>query len=112
MNATYIYQTRRNNVKFAGACSKRGTCKRFVPKQSAGVIAADRCLTFIDSVLEFFCSAKFILRAKAAFSFFALLGLIGLIGGIEGGSISLLSGTVCLILVICLEYLVIKDEKY
>lgn len=112
MNATYMYKTSKNNITFSKGISKKGTCKRFAPKQSAGVIVADKCLTFIDAVLDFFCCAKFILRAKAAFSFFALLGLIGLIGGIEGGGISLLSGTLCLILVICLEYLVIKDEKY
>ena len=112
MNATYMYKTGRNNIDFSKSCSKKGTCKRFAPKQSAGVIVADRCLTFIDNVLDFFCSAKFILRAKAAFSFIALLGLIGLIGGIEGGGISLISGSVCLALVILLQYLVIKDEKY
>ncbi len=112
MNASYTYKSGRKTVSFDRGYSKKGNCRRFVPKHSAGVIAADKCLTFIDNVLDFFCSAKFILRAKAVFSFFALLGLIGLIGGIEGGGISLLSGTVCLALVILLQYLVIKDEKY
>lgn len=110
MNASYRYKNNRNNLYFNPASSKKGSCRPFVRRQSACVEFADRCLAFIDTVLDFFCSARFLIRAKATFAFVALVGLLGIIGGMEFGTVSLLSGTVCLALVIALEFLVIKDE--
>ncbi len=110
MNASYNYKSTKNHSYFVPAASKKGSCRPFVRRQSAYADLTERCLTLIDMILDFFCSARFLIRAKAAFSFVALVGVLGIIGGMEFGTISLLSGIVCLSLVIVLEFLVIKDE--
>ena len=112
MNTAYNYKTGRNNIKFATHTSKKGTCRPFVRKQPAYVEFADKCLSFIDMVLEFICSARVIVAAKAFFSFVVLLGFLGIIGGIEIGTISLVSGITCLSLIIALEFVILREEKF
>ena len=111
MNATYNYKTGRNNIRFDNIHSKKGSCRPFVRQRPAYVDFAERCLTIIDMILDFFCSARFIVRAKAVFGFMALLGFLALIGGIEAGSLSLVSGCICLTLVILLEYVILNDKE-
>ena len=112
MNATYNYKTSRNNINFAPNNSKKGTCRPFVRKRPAYVEYAEKCLSFIDMILEFLCSARVIVGAKAVFGFLALIGLIGIIGGIEVGKISLLTGVLCLALVVALEFVILRDDDY
>ena len=112
MNATYTYKTGRNNITFDNGNSKKGTCRPFVRKRPAYMDFADNCLSFIDMILNFFCSARFIVASKALFAFVVLLGLIGIIGGMEFGKISLLSGVICLALIIALEFVILKEEKF
>ena len=112
MNATYSYKTGKNNIDFARPISKKGTCRTFVRKQPAYVEYREKCLSFIDMVLDFLCSARVITVAKAVFGFFALLGLLGIIGGIEFGKISLLTGGLCLGLVVALEFVILRDHDF
>ena len=112
MNATYTYKTGRNNITFENRNSKKGSFKPFVRKRPAYMDFADRCLSFIDMIIDFFCSAKFLIGAKAVFSFAVLVGFLGIIGGMEFGKISLLSGVACLALVIALEFVILKDNKF
>lgn len=112
MNATYHYKTGRNNITFDKGNSKKGNFKPFVRKQPAYVEFTDKCLSFIDMVLEFLCSARVIVAAKAFFSFVVLLGFLGIIGGIEIGTISLVSGITCLSLIIALEFVILREEKF
>jgi hypothetical protein len=60
-------------------------------------------------ILDFLCSAKTLVGAKAVFGFLALIGLLGVIGGIEFGKISLLSGVSVLGIIVALEFFIIKD---
>ena len=112
MNATYNYKTGRNNITFDNGVSKKGNFKPFVRKQPAHVEFSEKCLTFIDMILEFICSARVIVGAKALFSFVTLLGFLGIIGGIEIGTVSLLTGVACLSLIIALEFVILRDEKF
>lgn len=112
MNAVYTYKTGRNNITFDNGNSKKGTCRPFVRKRPAYVDFADKCLSFIDAVIEFFCSAKVLVASKAIFAFIALLGFIGVIGGMEFGKVSLLSGVICLSLIIALEFVILKEDKF
>ena len=112
MNATYTYKTGRNNITFEKEISKKGNFKPFVRKRPAYMDFAEKCLTFIDMIIDFFCSARFLVAAKAVFSFVVLIGFLGLIGGMEFGKISLLSGVSCLSLVIALEFIILKDDKF
>ena len=112
MNATYTYKTGRNNITFDNGISKKGTCRPFVRKRPAHVEFADKCLSFIDIILDFFSSARFIVAAKAVFAFVALLGFVGIIGGMEFGKVSLLSGVICLALMVVLEFVILREEKF
>ena len=112
MNTAYQYKTGRNNIEFATHTSKKGTCRPFVRKRPAYMDFADKCLSFIDMVLEIICSARVIVAAKAVFGFFALIGLLGIIGGIEFGKISLLTGVSCLALIVVLEFLILRDHDF
>lgn len=112
MNTTYNYKTSRNNINYNTQNSKKGNFRPFVRKQPAYVELADKCLSFIDSVLDFLCSARVIVAAKALFSFLALLGLLGIIGGIEIGKVSLLTGGICLSLVVALEFVILRDHDF
>lgn len=112
MNTTYQYKTGKNNIDFATSTSKKGTCRPFVRKRPAYVEYAEKCLSFIDMILEIICSARVIVAAKAVFGFFALIGLLGIIGGIEFGTISLLTGVSCLGLIIVLEFLILRDHEF
>ena len=109
MNATYNYKTGRNNIDFAPINSKKGTCRPFVRKQPIYVEYAEKCLSFIDMILDIICSARVIVAAKALFGFVALIGLLGIIGGIEIGTISLLTGISCLALLVALEFVILRD---
>ena len=109
MNATYNYKTGRNNIEFATHASKKGTCRPFVRKQPAYVEYAEKCLNFIDMILELLCSVRVIVAAKALFGFIALIGLLGIIGGIEFGTISLFTGVSCLALLVSLEFVILRD---
>ena len=109
MNSAYNYKTGRNNIDFAAPTSKKGTCRPFVRKRPAYMDFAEKCLTFIDIILEFLCSARVIVAAKAVFGFIALLGLLGIIGGIEFGTISLVAGISCLGLLVALEFVILRD---
>ena len=109
MNATYNYKTGRNNIEFATHTSKKGTCRPFVRKQPAYVEYAEKCLNFIDMILELLCSVRVIVAAKALFGFIALIGLLGIIGGIEFGTISLFTGVSCLALLVSLEFVILRD---
>ena len=109
MNTAYNYKTGRNNIEFATHTSKKGTCRPCVRKQPAYVEYAEKCLNFIDLMLELLCSARVIVAAKALFGFIALIGLLGIIGGIEFGTISLLTGVSCLALLVALEFVILRD---
>lgn len=109
MNATYNYKTGRNNIEFATHTSKKGTCRPFVRKQPLYVAYAEKCLGFIDMILEILCSARVIVAAKAVFGFIALIGLLGIIGGIEFGTISLFTGVAALASIVALEFVILRD---
>ena len=111
MNTTYNYKTGKNNIDFARNTSKKGSFRPFVRKQPAYVEFAEKCLSFIDMILDFLCSARVIVAAKAIFGFLALVGFLGIIGGIEIGKISLLTGGICLALVIALEFVILRDDN-
>ena len=72
---------------------------------------AEKCLSFIDMILEIICSARVIVAAKAVFGFLALIGLLGIIGGIEFGTVSLLTGVICLSLIVALEFVILRDDN-
>ena len=112
MNTTYQYKTGRNNIDFAASASKKGTCNTVTCNRPAYMDFADKCLSFIDMILEIICSARVIVAAKAVFGFFALIGLLGIIGGIEFGTISLLGGLSCLGLIVGLEFLILRDHEF
>ncbi len=112
MNTTYTYKTGRNNITFDNGVSKKGTCRPFVRKRPAHVEFAEKCLSFIDMILDFFSSARFLVASKAVFAFVALVGLLGIIGGMEFGKISLLSGVICLALIVALEFVILREEKF
>lgn len=112
MNAVYNYKTGRNNIEFEAHTSKKGTCRPFVRKRPAYVDFVDKCLSFIDMIIEIICSTRVIVAAKAVFGFFALIGLLGIIGGIEFGKISLLGGASCLALIVALEFLILRDHNF
>ena len=112
MNANYNYKTSRNNINFAPNNSKKGTCRPFVRKRPAYVEHAEKCLSFIDMILDVICSTRVIVAAKALFGFVALIGLLGIIGGIEIGTISLLTGISCLALLVALEFVILRDDDY
>ena len=109
MNTAYNYKTGRSNIEFETHTSKKGTCRPFVRKQPAYVVFAERCLSFIDMVIEFLSSTRVIVAAKALFGFIALIGLLGIIGGIEFGTISLLAGVFCLAIIVALEFIILRD---
>lgn len=109
MNTTYQYKSGRNNIDFARPTSKKGTCRPFVRKRPAYVDFSEKCLSFIDMILDFLFSARVIVAAKALFGFVALIGLLGIIGGIEFGTVSLLTGVSCLGLLVGLEFLILRD---
>ena len=111
MNTTYQYKSGRNNIDFERHTSKKGTCRPFVRKRPAYMDFAEKCLSFIDMVLEFICSARVIVAAKAVFAFITLIGFLGIIGGIEIGKISLLTGVSCLALIIALEFIILRDNE-
>ena len=110
MNTAYNYKTGKNNIDFSRPVSKKGNCRPFVRKQPAYVEYTEKCLSFIDMVLDFLCSARVIVAAKAVFGFAVLIGLLGIIGGIEFGKISLLTGGLCLGLVVALEFVILRDH--
>ena len=112
MNATYNYKTGRNNINYVSTASKKGNFRPFVRKRPAYVEYAEKCLTFIDTVIDFLCSARVIVAAKAVFGFLTLIGLLGIIGGIEVGKISLLTGVLCLGLVVALEFVILRDHDF
>lgn len=112
MNATYTYKTGKNNITFDNGVSKKGSFKPFVRKRPAYMDFAEKCLSFIDMIIDLFCSARFLVAAKAVFSFATLIGFLGIIGGMEFGKISLLTGVICLCLVIALEFVILKDDKF
>ena len=87
MNTTYQYKTGRNNIEFASNTSKKGTFRPFVRKKPAHVEFAEKCLSFIDMILEVLCSARVI----------------------EIGTISLLTGISCLGLLVALEFVILRD---
>lgn len=111
MNATYNYKTGKNNINFSTSTSKKGTCRPFVRKRPVYMDFAEKCLSFIDMILDILCSARVIVAAKAVFSFIALLGLLGIIGGIEFGTVSLLTGVICLSLIVALEFVILRDDN-
>ena len=112
MNATYTYKTGKNNITFDNQISKKGTCRPFVRKRPAYMDFADKCISFIDAIIDFFCSARVLVATKAVLAFFTLLGFFGIIGGMEFGKISLVSGIACLSLVIALEYVILREDKF
>ena len=112
MTTNYNYKTGKNNTYYNNTNSKKGTCRPFVRKRPAYMDFADKCLSFIDMILEIICSARVIVAAKAVFGFFALIGLLGIIGGIEFGKISLLTGVSCLALIVVLEFLILRDHDF
>lgn len=109
MNTTYQYKTGKSNIDFAPRTSKKGTCRPFVRKRPAYMDFSEKCLSFIDMILEFFCSARVIVAAKAIFGFLTLVGLLSIIGGIEIGKISLLTGISCLTIIVGLEFFILRD---
>lgn len=109
MNTAYNYKTGRNNITFDTRNSKKGTYKSDVCSKPACADFADRCMSFIDTVIELLSSSRAVIVAKAIFAFIALVGLLGIIGGIEFGTVSLFSGVICLGLIIVLEFLILKD---
>ena len=112
MNTTYNYKTGKNNIDFARNTSKKGTFRPFVRKQPAYVEFAEKCLSFIDMILDFLCSARVIVAAKAVFGFVVLIGLLCIICGIEFGKISLLTGGLCLSLVVAIEFVILRDHDF
>jgi hypothetical protein len=112
MNATYTYKTGRNNITFDKEISKKGTCRPFVRKRPAYMDFAERCISFIDMIIDFFCSARVLVATKAVFAFATLLGLVGIIGGMEFGKISLLTGVICLSLIVALEFVILREDKF
>lgn len=111
MNATYNYKSGKNNMHFVASTSKKGTCRPFVRKRPAYMDFSERCLSFIDMIIELFSSARVMLKAKALFGFIALMGLLSIIGGIEFGKISLIAGLSCLAVLVALEFLVLRDDN-
>ena len=109
MNTVYNYKTGRNNTSFDRYNSKKGTCKSVTYREPACVDFADKCLSFIDAVIDILSSSRVLVIAKAVFAFIALVGFLGIIGGMELGTVSLFSGVICLSLVIALEFFILKD---
>lgn len=109
MNTAYNYKTAKNNASFNRYNSKKGTCKAATYREPACVDITEKCLSFIDAVIDILSSARVLVAAKAVFAFIALLGFLGIIGGMELGTVSLFSGVICLSLVIATEYLILKD---
>lgn len=109
MNTAYNYKTGKNNASYNRYNSKKETCKSVTHREPALIDFTDKCLSFIDMVIDILSSARVLVIAKALFAFIALLGFIGIIGGMELGTVSLFSGVICLSLVIALEFFILKD---
>ncbi len=111
MNGNYYYKPYKNYTPCTAACSKKGTHAAAAPSFTEGANFAEKALAFIDTVLEFFCSAEFISVSKLIFGLVMLCGFFGLVGGVGFASVLLVSGCVCLTLVIFLEYVVVCDKE-
>ena len=109
MNTAYNYKNEKNTHNSYGANSKKGTATRTVYTEPACPEFADKCLSFIDTVIDFLSSGRLLVGAKAFFGFVILLGFLGIIGGIELGTISLFTGIIALALIIAAEFIVLKD---
>lgn len=109
MNTSYDYKNERNNANSYRINSKKGMVTRVSHIEPARPDFAEKCLTFIDLVIEVLSSARLLVGAKAFFGFIILLGFLGVIGGIELGTVSLITGVVALSLLIGAEFIVLKD---
>ena len=109
MNTAYGYKSVANNASFNNVNSKKGTYNTIAKVDSAEVMFAEKCMTSIDNIIDFICSARVLIVAKALFAFIALLGFFGVIGGIELGTISLFTGVIAFALIIGAEFLILKD---
>ena len=109
MNTVYNYKTSKNASIYNDINSKKGTCRAAAQQSDVYTDFAEKSLSFIDMILDFLCSARTLVGAKAIFGFIALIGLIGVIGGIEFGTISLVSGVLVLSAIIGLEFFILRD---
>lgn len=111
MNGNYYYKPYKNYTPCTVIYSKKGTHNAVAHSFPSNADFSEKILAFIDMVLDFFCSARFISLSKAVFGLMMIFGFFGLIGGANIGSISLVSGCVCLTLVIFLEYVILCDKE-
>ena len=109
MNTAYGYKSVANNASFNNVNSNKGTYNTIAKVDSAEVMFAEKCMTSIDNIIDFICSARVLIVAKALFAFIALLGFFGVIGGIEFGTISLVSGVALLSAIIGVEFFILRD---
>lgn len=109
MNTVYSYKTSKNTTIYNDINSKKGTYRAPIHQDTVYTDFAEKSLSFIDMILDFLCSARTLVGAKAIFGFIALIGLIGVIGGIEFGTISLVSGVLILSAIIGLEFFILRD---
>ena len=109
MNTYYNHDFGKNKSVFNNNYSTKGNFKKARrTSSSANVIEAILC--FIDIIVEFICSARVRVIAKAVFGFICLIGVLGIIGRLELGTLSLLSGCIGMGLIILVEFLVIRQK--
>ena len=110
MNAYYNNNFGKNRSAFYNNYSAKGTAVRARKRRSGLIAIVEAILCFIDSAIEFICSAKVRIVAKAVFGFVCLVGVLGIIGRLELGTLSLLSGCIGLGLILALEFLIIRQK--
>lgn len=109
MNMAYKYVTRESKPNVEQLYIK---IKRFVMLVHTEVKKGNytkKVYCAIKLIFEFMCSSKFISNAKLVFGAIIALGFLGIIKGSALAPLSIVSGCVCLALVIFLEY--VTDEK-
>ncbi len=109
MNMAYKYVTRESKSSIEQVYVK---IKRFITLAHAEVKKGnytEKAYCVIKLIFEFMCSSKFISNAKLVFGAIIAFGFLGIIKGSSLAPLSIVSGCVCLALVIFLEY--VTDEK-
>ena len=109
MNATYYYKPYTEVAPEGARISKKGTHRASLHASLDSTPKAEGFGALVDNALEFFCSRGFIFGAKAIFGLIALLGTAGVLFGVDGASLSLVSGCICTTLIFLLEYVTEND---
>lgn len=108
MNIAYKYVARENETNLSEIYAKIKKTAVLAHAEIKKGNYAKKVYSIIKVIFEFMCSHKFISNAKLVFGAIIVLGFLGIIKGFSLAPLSLVSGCVCLTLVMLLEY--VTDE--